>query len=673
MLLKEHNIPIYNQLDSSKHNHIMVETATGTGKSFLGTQLIIDYAEKALVICPKRAICHEWNLMSDKITTMTYSGFSLLSKDDVDKLDYDIYILDEVHHIGSQHWGRNIRLLLKDNNKKIIGLTADGHRYSDGGKYVGDMFEEVIYGYDLEKAINNNILPKFTYVSAMYNISPISEDSTKNLKGAAKYNVDRLIKNFNYTVKEMQPINSIIKKHMPEGDRKCIVFVDKIEKINEAVSFIKSIYPKEECLIINSDLPRSKQIETVRRFKNIKHGFIFAVDMFNEGLHIKGVNTLIMFRKTSSPTIFFQELGRALAFDSKDVVVFDLVGNANTLDISSINEDGIFKLGKSRANKISQIEQVAVHDYTKECLEILEQIKYMLSKNKWTDEEIEILKKYYPVEGPDCASRLNDRTRQSVKAKAFELKITECSHWTNEEIEILRKYYPVEGTKCKNRLNNRTEQSVKIKASELNIIHTNYFWADKEVEILKKYYSTEGTKCKSRLPSLNKKHISAIQRKAQKLNLVYEPYKISEEEIEILKKYYSIEGVKCKNRLNSLNEKSDSAIKRLAKKIGVSYGCDEWTDKEIDVIKKYYPIEGLKCKNRLESLKNRKEVSIRNIARKMGVSFRQQTKWTDEELNILRQYYPTEGSSCKKRIERFKDRANWYINNKASHLKISKI
>ena len=40
--------------------------------------------------------------------------------------------------------------------------------------------------------------------------------------------------------------------------------------------------------------------------------FIFTVDIFNEGVDIPSVNTVLMLRPTNSPIVFIQQFGRGL-------------------------------------------------------------------------------------------------------------------------------------------------------------------------------------------------------------------------------------------------------------------------------------------------------------------------------------------------------------------------
>ncbi len=58
---------------------------------------------------------------------------------------------------------------------------------------------------------------------------------------------------------------------------------------------------------------------------------IFVVDIYNEGIDITSVNTVLFLRPTESLTIFLQQLGRGLRLDdSKDcLTVLDFIGQAN--------------------------------------------------------------------------------------------------------------------------------------------------------------------------------------------------------------------------------------------------------------------------------------------------------------------------------------------------------
>jgi hypothetical protein len=83
---------------------------------------------------------------------------------------------------------------------------------------------------------------------------------------------------------------------------------------------------------------------------------LFSVDLFNEGVDLPLVDTLLMLRPTDSPTLFLQQLGRGLRrVDGKNVcTVLDFVGQHR----AEFRFDRKFRalLGGSRKDLISQIE-----------------------------------------------------------------------------------------------------------------------------------------------------------------------------------------------------------------------------------------------------------------------------------------------------------------------------
>src|SRR5699024_8678081 len=71
-----------------------------------------------------------------------------------------------------------------------------------------------------------------------------------------------------------------------------------------------------------------------RAFTGLRSGKIaclFGVDVFNEGLDVPTVDTILMLRPTASSTIFLQQLGRGLrrSPDKAVTTVLDFVGTHN--------------------------------------------------------------------------------------------------------------------------------------------------------------------------------------------------------------------------------------------------------------------------------------------------------------------------------------------------------
>ncbi len=84
---------------------------------------------------------------------------------------------------------------------------------------------------------------------------------------------------------------------------------------------------------------------------------IFAVDLFNEGLDIPEINTVLLLRPTESATVFLQQLGRGLRLhEGKDcLTVLDFIGQAHRQYRYDLRYRAL--LGGSRRDFQDQLEQ----------------------------------------------------------------------------------------------------------------------------------------------------------------------------------------------------------------------------------------------------------------------------------------------------------------------------
>ncbi|MDX8337408.1 DEAD/DEAH box helicase, partial [Candidatus Cetobacterium colombiensis] len=99
--------------------------------------------------------------------------------------------------------------------------------------------------------------------------------------------------------------------------------------------------------IIIGDTPVEKRQEIIKDFKNGKLDIIFTVDVFNEGVDIPCIDTVLFLRPTTSYTIFIQQLGRGLrTFKGKEKLrVLDFVGNYKGAELKPAFLSGTFKKG----------------------------------------------------------------------------------------------------------------------------------------------------------------------------------------------------------------------------------------------------------------------------------------------------------------------------------------
>ena len=175
----------------------------------------------------------------------------------------------------------------------------------------------------------------------------------------------------------------------------------------------------------------------------------------------------------------------------------------------------------------------------------------------WTEAEVAYLKKNYCGygTGPKCAKYLN-KPINLVNEKARLLGLSKnCPDWTEAEIEILYKYYPIEGDKVYLRIPLHSKDACRGKAKQLKIRTKNHYWTPDEISILKLNFPLVGPTGCSKLLNRNK---TECKHKADRLGLIYtnNPQKVWTDE-----------------KLKLLLENKDAGISKLIQILGISRGC----------------------------------------------------------------------------------------------------
>lgn len=90
--------------------------------------------------------------------------------------------------------------------------------------------------------------------------------------------------------------------------------------------------------------------------------------------------------------------------------------------------------------------------------------------NRWTAEEDEIVKRYYPIEGPQpLVARLPKRSLQAIKGRAYDLGLLFVEKWTEEEYRVLREEFSTRGQAWVAMKLGRSRSCVKTMAQRLGI------------------------------------------------------------------------------------------------------------------------------------------------------------------------------------------------------------
>jgi superfamily II DNA or RNA helicase/HKD family nuclease len=219
---------------------------------------------------------------------------------------YDFIIVDEFHRAEAPSYRQ---LLSYYQPKILLGLTATPERMD--GKNVTDYFDgRIAAEIRLYDAIERKLLSPFHYFGVTDSV-----DLSEVRWGSGKYDENELERIFVFQEKVARDRARYIFEAV---ERYCTDLNDVIG-IGFCVSKLHAQFMAEQfnALGVPSEYLTSESPDDVR--DTVKHRlvkkeihFVFVVDLFNEGVDIPEVNTVLFLRPTESLTVFLQQLGRGL-------------------------------------------------------------------------------------------------------------------------------------------------------------------------------------------------------------------------------------------------------------------------------------------------------------------------------------------------------------------------
>ncbi|EOW9304206.1 TPA: DUF3427 domain-containing protein [Vibrio cholerae] len=232
---------------------------------------------------------------------------------------YDYIVIDEVHHIAATSY----RALLEHFSPTILlGLTATPERH-DGGDILADFGGVIAAEIRLPEAINRRHLCPFQYFG-------IDDDTDLRTIpwNRGRYDIAQLTNLYTH--------NQVRFDKILLSMQEIITDIGKMKALAFCVSKEHASYMARQLLLkgIKADvLTSDNSHERQQKQQAIRSGSInvlCVVDIFNEGVDIPEVDTLLFLRPTESLTIFLQQLGRGLRLsDGKECcTVLDFVGNS---------------------------------------------------------------------------------------------------------------------------------------------------------------------------------------------------------------------------------------------------------------------------------------------------------------------------------------------------------
>ncbi|WP_339034790.1 DEAD/DEAH box helicase family protein [Spiroplasma endosymbiont of Cantharis rufa] len=260
-------------------------------------------------------VLYDGQIISEKPLHLFATIQSLSNKiNNFSKSQFDILIFDEAHHIAANSFEKTFNFFQP---KQIIGLTATPEREDgkDIKKYFNNEFASELRLWD---AINQKLLCPFDYYCI--------DDTSTDLKGV-DINSDREIFKKINTQSRNELLYKTIEKYLGIYARPtALIFCITIEHANIISNFLKTKNLRAESLTAENNKERKR---ILYEFKTGRINYLCVVNIFNEGIDIPEINTIILLRPTNSKTVYLQQLGRGLRKTElkNKLEVYDLISN----------------------------------------------------------------------------------------------------------------------------------------------------------------------------------------------------------------------------------------------------------------------------------------------------------------------------------------------------------
>ncbi len=257
------------------------------------------------------------------ISIQTFNSQSFTEKTTAEFFDY--IIVDEFHHAAAPTYQK---LLAYYQPSILLGLTATPERM-DGKSILPYFNNRIAAEIRLPEAIDRKLLCPFQYFGVT---DTVDLDSLRWTAGG--YDKGELSKI--YTLSGVAAnrradlvVSSLLKYVTDIDDVKGLGFCASVEHAEFMCKYFND--HKIPSIFLTGHSPDEERKTAKQRLVAGEVRFIFVVDIYNEGVDIPEVNTVLFLRPTESLTVFLQQLGRGLRLseDKECLTVLDFIGQAN--------------------------------------------------------------------------------------------------------------------------------------------------------------------------------------------------------------------------------------------------------------------------------------------------------------------------------------------------------
>ena len=257
------------------------------------------------------------------ISIQTFNSQSFTEKTPAEFYDY--IIVDEFHHAAAPTYRR---LLAYYRPCILLGLTATPERM-DGKSILPYFNNRIAAEIRLPEAIDRKLLCPFQYFGVT---DTVALDTLKWSAGGYQKSELEKVYTFSGAVANRRA------DHVVASLLKYVTDIDEVKGLGFCVTvdharFMCRYFNEHNIpsIFLTGQSPDEERKTAKQLLVSGEIRFIFVVDIYNEGVDIPEVNTVLFLRPTESLTVFLQQLGRGLRLseDKECLTVLDFIGQAN--------------------------------------------------------------------------------------------------------------------------------------------------------------------------------------------------------------------------------------------------------------------------------------------------------------------------------------------------------
>jgi superfamily II DNA or RNA helicase/HKD family nuclease len=310
------------------HHRNLLVSATGTGKTVMAA---VDYGRLRSQLERARLlfVAHREEILDQSLATFrhalrdpnfgekwvggsrptrfdhVFASIQSLNASDLSRLPpdhFDVVIIDEFHHAAAASYEKVLDHLAP---VELLGLTATPER-SDGLPILHWFDGDITAELRLWDAIDQQLLVPFLYFG-IHDGLDLRDIPWRRGRG---YEVEALSNRYTSSDAWARLVVKQLAEHVDTNSMRCLGFCVSIDHAR----FMERHFNHHGIRSVATwgDSPRAEREAALRDLASGEVNVVFSVDLFNEGVDVPEVDTVLMLRPTESPTLFLQQLGRGL-------------------------------------------------------------------------------------------------------------------------------------------------------------------------------------------------------------------------------------------------------------------------------------------------------------------------------------------------------------------------